>query len=463
MAQAWWRTKSLTGASGRSPQEETALERLVNESQVTVDQLQAAVEEVQLAMGRLTAIADRSAIQEELLRSQSKQALERIEGTFSSLQEVAAAAEQIQDTSRRLSDESRETKDVVLDVCRSLTTTDRVMNELYEQNMTMSRHIGQLIQQTSRIHEINSSIHNIVSQTSLLALNASIEAAHAGEAGRGFAIVAQEIKKLAEQSSEAVKRSTTIVEEIEQGVEQVVVSVEVEKAAVASGISEMTLIKDHMDRIVGRIHEVDQLALQSSRASSGQSELTTGTTVMLGEVVETVNETLQRVDETLELTEQQRGQIGKLDLVSRTLQKSSHELADSIGRAGVKRGEQRAMTEVSALMRQLQQLTSDEALTSLEETAHQERLAAIMLGSSDIEAVWSNRADGSFIFSLPEAGLVNARNREWWKAAIAGRPFTSEIYISAITKQACMTLSLPIKDHTGKPVGVIGLDVRVGK
>ncbi|MFS0727226.1 methyl-accepting chemotaxis protein [Paenibacillus sp. 1P07SE] len=462
MAQAWWKSKTLTNDGERSPQEESVLQRLVNESQVTVDQLQAAVEEVHLAMAELTAIADRSAVQEEKLRSQSKHALERIEGTFSSLQEVAAAAEQIQGTSSRLSEESSQTRDVVLEVCRSLTTTDQVMNELYEQNATMSRHISQLIEQTSRIHEINASIHGIVSQTSLLALNASIEAAHAGEAGRGFAIVAQEIKKLAEQSGEAVKHSTMIVEEIEQGVEQVVASVEVERAAVASGIAEMGSIKDHMDLIVGRIHEVDQLVGQSSRASSQQSELTAGTTVMLGDVVETVNETLQRVDETLELTEQQRRQIAKLDVVGRSLQKSSTELAASIGNAGIERSQQRAMTEVSELVRQLQQLAADEALVSLEESLHQERLAAVLLGSKDIEAVWSNRADGSFIFSLPEAGLVNARGRGWWKAAMEGRSFTSEVYISAITKKACLTLSVPIKDRAGSPVGVIGVDVRVG-
>ena len=61
-----------------------------------------------------------------------------------------------------------------------------------------------LIEQTSKINEINDFIQEIVSQTSLLALNASIEAAHAGEFGRGFAVVAQQIKKLAEQSHEAV-------------------------------------------------------------------------------------------------------------------------------------------------------------------------------------------------------------------------------------------------------------------
>jgi len=462
MAQAWWKLKSTAGSERLGRHEESQLAQLVNESQVTVDQLQAVVEEVHLAMEQLAGIADRSAVQEEKLRQQSKNALDRIEETFSSLQEVAAAAEQITDTSQQLSAESRQTKDVVLDVVRALTTTDQVMNELYEQNRTMSSSIRELIQQTSRIHEINASIHGIVSQTSLLALNASIEAAHAGETGRGFAIVAQEIKKLAEQSGEAVKRSTSIVEEIEQGVERVVVSVEVEKSAVASGIQEMGVIKDHMDRIVGRIHQVDALVGQTSEASARQSALTTETTGMLADVVETVNGTLRRVDETLELTEMQRGQIAKLERVNRSLQKSSDELAGSIGKAGVERETQHAMTEVSKLMSKLQQLAADPGLATLDETEHRERLTSMLLGASDVEAAWSNRADGSFIVSLPEAGLVNARSREWWKAAMAGRPFTSDVYISAITKQACMTLSLPIRDSSGMPIGVVGIDVRVG-
>ncbi|MGO4376098.1 methyl-accepting chemotaxis protein, partial [Paenibacillus sp. MCAF20] len=175
---------------------------------VISDQLNAAVDEVDQTIGHLTDIADQSAVQEQSLRAKSSLAMSRIEETFAALQEVSSAAEEINEASEHLNKKSKETKEVVIEVCRSLTSTDQVMSDLNAHNQNMEQHIRQLIDQTSYINEINQFIQEIVSQTSLLALNASIEAAHAGEYGRGFAVVAQQIKKLAEQSGEAVKRSS---------------------------------------------------------------------------------------------------------------------------------------------------------------------------------------------------------------------------------------------------------------
>ncbi|SFI91937.1 hypothetical protein SAMN02799624_02675 [Paenibacillus sp. UNC496MF] len=53
----------------------------------------------------------------------------------------------------------------------------------------------------------------------------------------------------------------------------------------------------------------------------------------------------------------------------------------------------------------------------------------------DKGAVWSNRDDGTFIFSQPEAGQLNAKGRDWWQGAMEGRAFASAVYVSAITKK----------------------------
>ncbi|MBW7474617.1 chemotaxis protein [Paenibacillus oenotherae] len=434
---------------------------LINESLVISDQLTAAVEEVNQSTSQLTEIADQSAITEGELRVSSKRAMERIEEAFSNLQEVSASAEQISATADQLDEESKSTKEVVLEVCRSLTNTDQVMNDLNTHNRSMDKHIRELIQQTSRINEINDFIQEIVSQTSLLALNASIEAAHAGEYGRGFSVVAQQIKKLAEQSYEAVQRSSGLVQEIEKGVRQVVASVDLEKAAVDRGIAEMGQTKERMDSIFTRIQEVDKLVGESSSASKRQSLHMAATTSMLKEVVDTVNETLESVDETLELTHKQRRQIGKLDRISANLHKSSSELSQAIQRVGVKHEVQDIEINAGSTMERLLAIASDDMIISLLESAHQSKLSRLLESAPEIEAIWSNRDDGSFIFSLPEAGLLNAKGREWWKRAMEGRSFTSEVYISAITKKPCLTLAVPIISAGGELIGVIGADIRV--
>ncbi|WP_337098028.1 methyl-accepting chemotaxis protein [Paenibacillus sp. YIM B09110] len=455
-----WFSRNNSSAEGASAGEQhEQMTKLLNESVVISDQLNAAVDEVDQTIGHLTDIADQSAVQEQSLRAKSSLAMSRIEETFAALQEVSSAAEEINEASEHLNKKSKETKEVVIEVCRSLTSTDQVMSDLYTHNQNMEQHIRQLIDQTSYINEINQFIQEIVSQTSLLALNASIEAAHAGEYGRGFAVVAQQIKKLAEQSGEAVKRSSELVDQIESGVKSVVDAVELEKASVERGVAEMSVNKERMDVIFSRIIEVDELVQQTSAASSQQTAHMTGTTLMLKDVVGSVDETLQSVDGTLRMTKKQREQIGKLNRIGRNLQRSSADLTKAVNQVGIKRMDKAVKVNVQSLLEWLRVVAADQVLASLDEAKHEERLTELLRSKPEIEAIWSNRDDGSFLFSLPEAGLLNAKGRDWWKRAITGQTFQSEIYVSAITKQPCLTISVPIVKDGAKIIGVIGADI----
>lgn len=455
------RNPKIHSADSQGTEERARMTRLLNESVVISDQLNAAVDEVDHSASRLTEIADVSAEHEKKLRSSSLLAMKRIEEAFSALQEVASAAEQISGASSHLNIKSKETKEVVLDVCRSLTNTDEVMNELNKNNRSMDVHIRQLIEQTSHINEINQFIQEIVSQTSLLALNAAIEAAHAGEYGRGFSVVAQQIKKLAEQSGEAVKRSSAIVEQIEHGVKRVVDAVDMEKLSVERGVAEMAVNRDRMDVIFSKITEVDELVGQTSMASKQQTDHTADSTLMLKDVVDSVNETLQSVDSTLQMNQLQREQIGNMNRISHNLRRSSSDLTQAIEQVGMRRSDQDVKVNVAGVQEWLRIAAADSQLAALNIAEHEAKLSSLLRAKTEIEAIWSNRLDGSFIFSLPEAGLLNAKGREWWKKAIAGEIFQSEVYVSAISKQLCLTVSVPIHNTQGKVVGVIGADISI--
>src|SRR5690554_70944 len=101
--------------------------QFVNESQVAADRLTAVVEEVDGSIKRLTDITNLSTAQEQELRERSRHTRDTIEYTFSAMQEVASSAEHIRSSSSDMANESEQTKDLILDVCRSLTATDRIM------------------------------------------------------------------------------------------------------------------------------------------------------------------------------------------------------------------------------------------------------------------------------------------------------------------------------------------------
>lgn len=279
--------------------EERKLHAFVDEAQVVADRLVAAKEEVSVSISRLTEIADASMESEGHLRGRSQQAVEQITHVFASMEEVAAAAGQIHEHSAGLAEESQRTRDLVLDVCRSLNQTDQVMGQLQHHQDAMAERIAELNLHASNVEEINGFIRQVVSQTSLLALNASIEAARAGEHGRGFSVVAQEIKKLAEQSHEAVSRSSVILASIEHGVTQVVSAMQGEKEAVSQTLQEMTGMKNNMDSILLRVVQVDKMVGMTEDASRMQTGSTMESTSLLGDVVEVVSETLHSIEKTV--------------------------------------------------------------------------------------------------------------------------------------------------------------------
>lgn len=454
---------ATAGNEGQVMDHEEAFRSFVNEAQVVADRLVAAKEEVSTSIRRLTEIADASMDSEGQLKTRSQQAVERITHVFASMEEVAAAASQIHEHSAGMSEESTRTKDLVLDVCRSLNQTDRVMGELQNHQVTMSGRISELTRHASNIEEINGFIRDVVSQTSLLALNASIEAARAGEHGRGFAVVAQEIKKLAEQSHEAVSRSSGILTSIEKGVSQVVEAMEGEKEAVGQSLQEMDSMKNNMDKILHRVIHVDGMVGLTEEASRMQTDTTMDSTSLLGEVVELVSETLNGIEKTVAMMESQRGQISRMQDIYMNLDQTSHEMYESLQSVAEGQLKNVAADGLQEMKEWLAGRASDQELQGLDANMHERLLNRWLNEKENLEAIWSNRSDGTFIYSQPAAGLVNAKGREWWIKAMEGEQYVSEVYVSAITKKPCVTLSVAVRDGGGAIIGVIGIDLRVAE
>lgn len=132
---------------------------------------------------------------------------------------------------------------------QKLTEVVQISNNFIEQFSNMRSVIDGFTQKTSNIETIIQTIKSISDQTNLLALNASIEAAKAGESGKGFSVVAYEIRKLAEQSKDSVKIITTMINEIKTELEQIINAAEklseqsnVQLGAINQTVSDLKLI-----------------------------------------------------------------------------------------------------------------------------------------------------------------------------------------------------------------------------
>jgi len=116
---------------------------------------------------------------------------------------VAAASEEASTNVQSVASATEELSSSVNEISRQVQASARMANEAVDQARITNGRVGELSKAAGRIGDVIELINTIAEQTNLLALNATIEAARAGEAGRGFAVVASEVKALAEQTSKA--------------------------------------------------------------------------------------------------------------------------------------------------------------------------------------------------------------------------------------------------------------------
>ncbi len=193
-------------------------------------------------------------------------------------QEVSSAVEQmtktIIETARNASnaaDSSKEAKEQAVKGVDKVNNTKKGMDEIVQSTSGTGNIIKGLTNKTGQIGEITQVIDDIADQTNLLALNAAIEAARAGEQGRGFAVVADEVRKLAERTSKATKEIAETIKAIQKDVVDADQSVEGAISAVNKGLVLTNEVAESFTHILHSIDEVTSEIMLVAAASEEQS------------------------------------------------------------------------------------------------------------------------------------------------------------------------------------------------
>jgi twitching motility protein PilJ len=179
------------------------------------------------------------------------------------------------------------------------------MNEIRGQIQETAKRIKRLGESSQEIGEIVELISDITEQTNVLALNAAIQAASAGEAGRGFSVVAEEVQRLAERSGEATKQIAALVKTIQTDTHDAVAAMENTTQNVVEGAKRSDAAGQSLTEISNVSQKLATLIENISGATQKQAEIAT-------EVAGTMQEILKVTDQTTAGTQQTAVSIGEL-------------------------------------------------------------------------------------------------------------------------------------------------------
>jgi methyl-accepting chemotaxis protein len=260
------------------------LRDLVHNVQETTGQVTASARELQAASGRL---AEMGATQAE-----------QIGTTLSTVGDLAASVEQVSDNATSSASVAQRSLAAAVDGARAVAATIEGMSRIRDRVQETGQRTKRLGERSQEIGEAVTLIDEIADRTSILALNASIQAASAGDAGRGFTVVAEEIQRLAERSADATRRIALLVKTVQSETHEAVVSLDdvTREVVEGSGLADQAGQKLHeIESISGQLA---QLVESISEAAAQQALQAAELALSIGEISVVTNQNAQGASES---------------------------------------------------------------------------------------------------------------------------------------------------------------------
>lgn len=281
----------------------------------TVEELRSLVRGINSATVQMDQAASQAGQVSESLQKAARRQTEEIEETSAAVVSLAQSVQQVSGNAAESARVAEQSLAAAEKGQQAVANAIASMNGLREQIQETSKRIKRLGESSQEIGEIVELISDITEQTNVLALNAAIQAASAGEAGRGFSVVAEEVQRLAERSADATKQIAAIVKTIQSDTHDTVAAMEVSTQGVVEGAKLSDAAGQTLVEIGSVSKTLAELIADISSATHSQAEST-------AKVAETMQDIKAISAQTTTGTQQTAESIGGLKQLAQDLKNS---------------------------------------------------------------------------------------------------------------------------------------------